>query len=175
MFPLLESILFFNIYTPTTSEEKGVTEAVEQSVADMPFLDDSDDFIKSHVDSFFYGHLEEEEERIESQFNSFLHEFQCDNKTEKIDIEGNSDYWVDGWDLGVLIVDKNGNEFYEEKHVQSELGGIWQEFTEWIVEHVWRTVEEAVERAEELGDALKDWSLKSWLIMTEEYLKNRFQ
>jgi len=72
---------------------------------------------------------------------------------ECIDIEGDSDYWVDGWDLGVLIVDENGNEFYEEKHVQSELGGIWQEFTEWIVEHVWGTVEEAVEKAKELGDA----------------------
>ncbi len=60
---LTKSIILSNAYTATTSEAGRVAEAVEQSVTETPFLDDSDDFIQSHIDS----HLPPTEEVMEEE------------------------------------------------------------------------------------------------------------
>ncbi|MBS3817852.1 MAG: hypothetical protein KGY76_09865, partial [Candidatus Thermoplasmatota archaeon] len=48
-----ETAIFVLNYTLATSEEGRLSEEVEKSVADTQFLDNTDDFIQSHIDSHF--------------------------------------------------------------------------------------------------------------------------
>ncbi len=71
---------------------------------------------------------------------------------EWLDIDGANDYWSDGWDLSLTIVDQNGNELHREKHVEDKLNQVWQDFTDWLRDHLWEAVDKGMERAVELAD-----------------------
>ncbi|MFP4051863.1 MAG: C39 family peptidase [Thermoplasmata archaeon] len=83
---------------------------------------------------------------------------------ESIDIDGSDDYWLDGWDIRVKVVDENGNSYKLERHVKSETVQGWQYFTDWLIgylqEEVDRTMEMIGEVTQILADSLK-YNLRS--------------
>ncbi|MFW6176698.1 MAG: C39 family peptidase, partial [Thermoplasmatota archaeon] len=80
---------------------------------------------------------------------------------KKLQIDGEGDYWYDGWDFELTIVDTNGNVIQDSTHVKSELGGLWQDFTDWITNVVWGAVDDAVSTASDMADSLK-YTLRSF-------------